>query len=59
MIEIMKNVKLLCTLRDEMTVGDLRRFVRELHPLDDDHELDVNIEQTGYAFTIEGRKEGE
>ena len=59
MIEITKSVKLLYTLRDEMTVGDLRRFVRALHPLDDGHELEVNIEQTGYAFTIEGLKEGE
>lgn len=58
MIEITRNVKLLYTIRDEMTVGDLRRFVRELHPLDDDYELEVNIEQTGYAFTIEGLKEG-
>ena len=57
MIEITKNVKLLYTLRDEMTVGDLRRFVRELHPLDDGDELDVNIQQAGYAFTIEGFKE--
>ena len=56
MIEITKNVRLLCTVRDEMTVGDLRRFVRELHPLDDDYELDVNIEQTGYAFSIEGNQ---
>lgn len=59
MIEITKNVKLLYTLRDEMTVGDLRRFVRELHPLDDGDELDVNIQQAGYAFTIEGFKEEE
>ena len=59
MIEITKSVKLLYTLRDEMTVGDLRRFVRELHPLDDGDELDVNIEQAGYAFTIEGFKEEE
>ena len=59
MIEITKNVKLLYTLRDEMTVGDLRRFVRELHPLDDGDELEVNIQQAGYAFTIEGFKEGE
>jgi hypothetical protein len=59
MIEITKNVKLLYTIRDEMTVGDLRRFVRELHPLDDGDELDVDIEQTGYAFAIEGRKEEE
>ena len=59
MIEITKNVKLLYTLRDEMTVGDLRRFVRELHPLDDGDELEVNIHQAGYAFTIEGFKEEE
>ena len=59
MIEITKSVKLLYTLRDEMTVGDLRRFVRELHPLDDGDELDVNIQQAGYAFTIEGFKEEE
>lgn len=59
MIEITKNVKLLYTLRDEMTVGDLRRFVRELHPLDDGDELEVNIQQAGYAFTIEGFKEEE
>ena len=58
MSDITRNVKLLHTIRDEMTVGDLRRFVRELHPLDDDYELDVDIEQTGYAFTIEGLKEG-
>ena len=59
MIEITKSVKLLYTLRDEMTVGDLRRFVRELHPLDDGDELEVNIQQAGYAFTIEGFKEEE
>ena len=59
MIEITKNVKLLYTLRDEMTVGDLRRFVRELHPLDDGDELEVNIQQAGCAFTIEGFKEEE
>ena len=59
MIEITKSVKLLYTLRDEMTVGDLRRFVRELHPLDDGDELEVNIQQAGYAFTLEGFKEEE
>ena len=58
MSDITRNVKLLHTIRDGLTVGDLRRFVRELHPLDDDYELDVDIEQTGYAFTIEGLKEG-
>ena len=58
MSDITRNVKFLHTIRDEMTVGDLRRFARELHPLDDDYELDVDIEQTGYAFTIEGLKEG-
>ena len=59
MIEITKSVKLLYTLRDEMTVGDLRRFVRELHLMDDGDELEVNIQQAGYAFTIEGFKEEE
>lgn len=58
MSDITRNVKLLHTIRDELTVGELRRFVRELHPLDDDCELDVDIEQTGYAFTIEGFAEG-
>lgn len=54
MSQVSKSVKLLYCEGEQLTVGTIQRFARELDHVDIDDELEVRIESNGRAFTIEG-----
>lgn len=58
MSQVSKSVKLLYCNGEKLTVETMREFVKELDQTAGDEELDVSIESSGQAFTIEGLNEG-
>ena len=58
MSQVSKSVKLLYCEGEQLTVGAIQRFAKELDHAAIDEELEVRIESNGGAFTIEGFLEG-